>query len=254
MTTATKPKSQRALNRQQYNLTKQSAQRLSQQPTRETPNSSDSLMNDSAFSSTNWSSSLPTSTRDWQRLSPEELMGLSPTDLHQMQQDLSPAEAQALYQRVLAAVESQPEPSSPLSSSPLKATTGSSASSGDVASAEAAAESLQQPLSGKPLRRYKDLIKLLGLAAGVCVMLGKNTKQLSFMQDAETIGKYGPDVAESWARLTAKYEWLGVGVDWLIGGTEIGLMLYSTGQMLQEIGEHHGVSAPALNFSARNVA
>jgi hypothetical protein len=264
--TPTKPKSQRAVNRQQYNLTKQSALKLSQQPSmpssplsmplpKDLPSSPDDLTSLKTGSILTMSGGLNRKS-DWQNLSPEQLMSLSPTELHQMQQSLSPTEAQALYQKLLSLEEmpANSQPSSPSSNKSPNPTTGLNVDSGAAVDAASVPEELQQPLTGKALRRYKDLMKLLALAAGVCVMAAKSTRQLAFAQDAETIGKYGPDVAESWARLSAKYEWLGIGLDWLIGGTEVGLMLFSTGQMLQEIGEHHGVSTPKFNFSAGNVA
>lgn len=246
-----KPQSQRAKNRQRYQMSKQTAQNLGRNLTQPAP-----ITNNSE-------GSLPELTNAWENLSLSELAAMEPTRLAEMQAQMTPAESQRLYQKVRQAVAAELGPTeepflppsailnpSLLSSSQSQAT-GSNENSGVDAEPPESLGDLKAPLTGKDKRRYQDIVKLLSLGAGWCLMMHKVTGRQAFYADAEAIGEFGLNVAESWARLARKYEWLGIGLDWALGASEVGLMLASTGQLVQAIGNNHGLKTPVFHFGSR---
>jgi len=242
----------RAKNRQAYNKSKMPPLTLTK-PSVTSPGSLPPNGQNILASSTHMIDSLP----NWRALSLGELAALEPTQLHQLQQNLSPEESQELYKRAMEALQATPLPPASQPSSlnfSQKADTGLNASSGVGAEPPESLSELQIPLTGKDARRFKDLLQLEGLFAGVCLTIHKATGNEAFYKDADAIGLLGMDVAESWARLARKHAWLATVLDRFIGATEIGLLLASTGQLLQAIANNHGLKTSAFRFRPRGSA
>jgi len=209
----------------------------------------------------------------WQSLSNSQLLSLTETELTEMEAHLSQPEKAALGQKLIAALnQEQGSPSYSWSPPPLNQTAqnGHPAaptpfSDGHGAETQTAShqaptpytdessqtepdpDDFRRPLTGKHKKQAQELQEVLGLAAFSCVMLGKTTHNTAFYQDADAIGQYGENVADSWARLARKYPWLYTALDRFVGITAAGLALQSTMQLVQKIAENHGVKLPSVN-------
>lgn len=247
----TPAKSQRARNRQAYNLLKKQSA---------TSNGSLPLNGQS----------LKHSASMWQSLSSKQLLEMSETELSDLEQNLSQSEKVQLAQKLQAAlmeVSQQPvlnwsQPKQTLPSFPPEAPIPSIDASSDVTSTGSHQENISYtarsedeppsyvalltPLSGKHLRQMQDIEMLLALVAGGFEMAAEMSGSVNFRKDADTIGKYGEKVAESWARLGRKYPWMYKAIDRVCGVSQAGSMMASTGLLIRELMKNHGITLPTI--------
>lgn len=201
-------------------------------------------------------------------------------DLESQLQTMSPEEQENYLFSLKAKAEADlnsypfqsPSPLRSSSSSPRGAPTGYTGNSGAETASESPQESisstsasadesllegldeLRQPLTGKHKKQQREIEELFGLVGGVLFLVGRTSNNTALLKDVETIGKYGQDVAESWAKLARKYPWLYEALDRGLGYTAVGLMLASTTQMMQELMSNHGIKLPGLPGRRGNMA
>ena len=217
--------------------------------------------------------SLPGLMSEWENLNLADLAKLTAEQVQETAEKLSPSQKQQFFQRMVQATmeeQDQEIPAPPLSWNapqdqdiPSIASSGGEtltdlnrASTGYTASSVPdeppdSAQELISPLAGKYRQQQKDIEGLLGLLAFTLAGLAQATNNRAFYEDADTIGKYGEEVAESWARLGRKYPWLYTAIDRVCGAAQVGLLLTSTSKMLEEIGQHHGIKLPSIRLRRR---
>jgi hypothetical protein len=252
----TAPKTKRAQNRQSYHQLK----RVSTSLNTSSPTNGPNLSHSEAGLS------------NWKALSASQLLDLSETELTDLEANLSQMDKQELASKLLQATQWEtPEPSlswktpGPPPNFHPEAHTGSIAGRGDetqttasqgntgsiARSADDVAEGLdelRQPLSGKYLKQQQEIEDLFSLGAFLCLSSYKLSGNQVLMKDAETIGRYGADVAESWAKLGRKYPWMYKALNRLLGATAVGLTLTSTSKMATELMENHGIQLPKIKL------
>lgn len=213
--------------------------------------------------------------QEWQSLSSKQLLEMTETELADLEQNLSQAEkvqlAQKLQQALMQDQSSQPlqwnwsaKSQTSLNSPPDQHTPSTAESLEETSTAsqpentgyiERSADeppsyvALLTPLSGKHLRQMQDIEMLLALVAGGFEMAAEMSGKVNFRKDADTIGKYGEKVAESWARLGRKYPWMFKAIDRVCGVSQAGSMMASTGLLIRELMKNHGITLPTIRRS-----
>jgi hypothetical protein len=123
--------------------------------------------------------------------------------------------------------------------------------SGGAGSDEIGSE-LLAPLSGKYLRQEKELKSLAGAICFGLVAAAKTSGNQALFLDAQTVAKYGGEVAHACAVLGRRYTWLHEILDKLCAGSMIAIVLSPVSAMISEIASNHGYTIPSLRLGTDN--